>query len=250
MLICLVNNIFDCIDFSEGDFVMDELVRKEASVPFADMDDTTGLLIGYANIYSVKDLVGDISNPSSFVKTVNERKAKIKIYKNHDNNLLVGVPKELNPYDPIGLHLTAKMLMDTALGRDAYYESKFLVDNGFESGFSIGGYVQKRNPKLRAEVLEYKLDEISVLTKEQANSGSMVQIVKSIQEQPNLTQDEFWNIITKAYNSHKFSDSVLKSLEIFLSKSLEVSEPGDTIIDTTHSDEPTSIIKSIYSQFI
>ena len=35
------------------------------------------------------------------------------------------------------------MIMDTDIGRDAYYESKFLVENGFESGFSIGGYIFK-----------------------------------------------------------------------------------------------------------
>lgn len=228
---------------------MSELVYKNASVPFKDMDDQTGFLIGYANIYSVKDLVGDISNPASFVKTVSERKSKIKIYKNHDNNLLVGVPQELNPYDPVGLHLTAKMLMDTQLGRDTYHESKFLVENGFESGFSIGGYISKRNQKNRSEVMEYKLDEVSVLTKEQANSGSMVQIVKSIQELDELTQDAFWSIITKAYDNHKFSDDVLKSLETFLNKSLE-EEPGDNTIDTTLKTEPTQIVKSIYSQFL
>jgi len=227
---------------------MSELVYKNASVPFKDMDDQTGFLIGYANIYSVKDLVGDISNPASFVKTVGERKSKIKIYKNHDNNLLVGVPQELNPYDPVGLHLTAKMLMETELGRDTYHESKFLVENGFESGFSIGGYIAKRNAKLRAEVMEYKLDEVSVLTKEQANSGSMVQIVKSIQDQDALTQEAFWQIITKAYDNHKFSDSVLQSLESFL-KSLD-NEPSDKSIETTQKSEPTQIIKSIYSQFL
>lgn len=231
-------------------FSMSELVYKNASVPFKDMDDQTGFLIGYANIYSIKDLVGDISNPASFVKTVSERKAKIKIYKNHDNNLLVGVPKELNPYDSVGLHLTAKMLMDTSLGRDTYYESKFLVENGFESGFSIGGYVVKRNPKQRAEVMEYKLDEVSVLTKEQANQGSMVQIVKSIQDQEEITQEAFWNIITKAYDNHKFSDNVLKSLEQFLKMSLENQEPSDSAIETTPQSEPTSIIKSIYSNFL
>src|SRR5690606_1587671 len=229
---------------------MEELVRKEASVPFADMDDATGLLIGYANIYSVKDLMGDISNPTSFVKTANARKAKIKIYKNHDNNLLVGVPKELNPYDPVGLHLTAKMLMDTSLGRDTYHESKFLVENGFESGFSIGGYVIHRNPKRKAEVTEYRLDEVSLLTKEQANQGSMVQIVKSIQDQDELTQEAFWSIITKAYDNHKFSDGVLESLETFLKKSLDNNQPGEDSLDTTGKSEPTSIIKSIYSQFI
>lgn len=229
---------------------MSELVYKSASVPFKDMDDTTGLLIGYANIYSQKDLVGDISNPSSFVKTVSERKAKIKIYKNHDNNLLVGVPQELNPYDPVGLHLTAKMLMETALGRDTYYESKFLVENGFESGFSIGGYVVKRNPKMRAEVMEYKLNEVSVLTKEQASPGSMVQIVKSLQDMDEITQETFWKVVTKAYDNHKFSDDVLKSLESFLNMSLDNREPGGSAADTTPVSEPTQIIKSIYSQFL
>lgn len=229
---------------------MDEMIYKNASVPFKDMDDQTGVLIGYANIYSQKDLVGDISNPSSFVKTVSERKAKIKIYKNHDNNLLVGVPKELNPYDPVGLHLTAKMLMDTELGRDTYHESKFLVDNGFESGFSIGGYVKKRNPKNRSEVMEYRLDEVSVLTKEQASPGSMVQVVKSISEQDELTQESFWAIITKAYDNHKFSDDVLKSLENFLKLSLDNGEPGGNNSDTTPESEPTQIIKSIYSHYL
>ncbi len=228
---------------------MEELVYKNASVPFKDMDDSTGLLIGYANIYSEKDLVGDISNPVSFVKTSSERKAKIKIYKNHDNNLLVGVPKELNPYDPVGLHLTAKMLMETALGRDTYHESKFLVENGFESGFSIGGRIIKRNPKNRAEVMEYSLDEVSVLTKEQASPGSMVQIVKSIQDQEEITQEAFWNIITKAYDNHKFSDDVLKSLGTFLKLSLD-KEPSDKSIETTQKSEPTQIIKSIYSHYL
>lgn len=227
---------------------MNELVHKSASVPFADMDDQTGLLIGYANVYNEKDYHGDISNPTSFVKTVSERKAKIKIYKNHDSNLLVGVPQELNPYDSYGLHLTAKMLMDTPLGRDAYLESKFLVENGFESGFSIGGYITKRNPKRKSEVLEYRLDEISVLTKEQASPGSMVSIVKSIQQEDEMTAEKFWQIITKAYDTQGFSEDVLKSLECFLS--LNSDEPGGDDPDTTHDVEPTSIIKSIYSNFI
>lgn len=226
---------------------MSELIHKNASLPFKDMDDQTGILIGYANVYNEKDLHGDISNPTSFVKTVSERKSKIKIYKNHDDNLLVGVPQELNAYDPYGLHLTAKMLMDTTLGRDAYLEAKFLVENGFESGFSIGGYITKRNPKKRAEVLEYRLSEVSVLTKEQASPGSLVSVVKSIQQQDELTEQEFWKVITKAYDTH-FSDGVLKSLESFLS--LNDDEPSEDALETTHDVEPTSIIKSIYSNFI
>jgi len=218
-----------------------ELILKQAPVNITDMSE--GYLIGYANVYNVKDLQGDISHPSSFVKTVSEQKAKIKIYKNHDSNLLIGVPSEMDVHDPKGLHLKAKMLMDTQLGKDAYNESKFLVENGFESGFSIGGYVMKRNPKNKEEVLEYKLKEISLLTKEQANQGSMVALVKSLHEKKELKQIEFLKIITKAYDNHNFSEDILKGLEAFLS--LENEPPGGT-----HEAEPIAFIKTIFDNLI
>ena len=220
---------------------MKDLILKQANVNLTDMSE--GYLVGYANTYNIKDLQGDISHPSSFVKTVSEQKAKLKIYKNHDSNLLIGVPSEMNPHDPKGLHLTAKMLMDTQLGRDAYFESKFLVENGFESGFSIGGYVMKRNPKNKAEVLEYKLREISVLTKEQANQGSMVELVKSLHEQEELTQNEFIRIITKAYDNHNFSDDIIKGIEAFLS--LEAEPSGGT-----QKEEPIPLIQTIFDNLI
>jgi len=222
---------------------MNELIYKSAPVNLTGTDE--GYLMGYANVYNEKDLQGDISSPTSFVKTVGERMSKIKIYRNHNADQFVGVPAELNVNDPIGLHLTAKMLLDTQLGRDTYMESKFLVDNGFESGFSIGGWVINRDKTNKALVTEYKLAEISVLTKEQANAKSMVSMIKSFQQEEQLKVDEFWNAITKAYNTN-FSDDILKSLEQFLTLSMkpELTEA------TTSDDEPTRIIKQIYTQFI
>lgn len=220
---------------------MNKLVLKRAPSSLTDVEE--GVLEGYANIYNVKDLQGDISNPSSFIKTVSEQKSKIKIYKNHDDNLLIGVPIEMDAQDPKGLRVKIKMLMDTQLGRDAYYESKFLVENGFESGFSIGAWVMKRNPKNKAEVLEYKLREISLLTKEQANQGSLVDVVKSLHEQNDITQQEFLKVITKAYNERGFSDDILKGLEQFLSL-----ESGADII--TPEEEPIKLIETIFDNLI
>ena len=220
---------------------MSEIIYKQASINL-EPSDNDGYLIGYANMYNVKDLQGDISAPNSFIKTVTERKAKIKIYRNHDSNQFVGVPIELRADDPKGLHLTAKMLLDTQLGRDTYAESKFLVSNGFESGFSTGGYVMKRDKENKSIVTEYKLVEISVLTKEQANVQSMVSMVKSFQENKELKEEEFWNAILKAYD-YNFSDNILKSLETFLTLKEKPS------IDTLKI-EPTRIITNIYSQFI
>ena len=220
---------------------MNEIVYKSANINLKGGDE--GYLIGYANIYNEKDTQGDISAPTSFVKTVSERKSKIKIYRNHDSNQFVGVPIELKADDPIGLHLTAKMLLDTQIGRDTYIESKFLVENGFESGFSIGGWVIQRDKANRSIVTEYKLNEISVLTKEQASAKSMVSMIKSFQQEDELKEKEFWNAVTKAYNSN-FSDNILKSLETFLTLAVK-----PELQATTSDVEPPNIIKQIYSQF-
>ena len=223
---------------------IDKMIYKNLS-EFRDIDDATGIIKGYANVYNVKDSDGDISLPGSFSKTVGERAKKIKIFKNHTPQL-VGVPLELDIADPYGLGLTAKMLMDTDAGRDTFHEVKFLHENGFESGMSIGGWIIKRNPKNKAEVVEYKLKEISVLTTEEpANQLSLVNAVKAVKELTEPTQEEFWNIIEKAYNA-KFSDNILKSLEKFLT--LKDVEPEQLEADTTQHIEP--LIMNIYELFI
>ena len=223
---------------------MEDIIYKNLS-EFRDIDDATGIIKGYANVYNVKDLDGDISLPGSFSKTVGERAKKIKIFKNHTPQL-VGVPMELDIADPYGLGLTAKMLMDTDTGRDTFHEVKFLHENGFESGMSIGGWIIKRNPKNKSEVVEYKLKEISVLTTEEpANQLSLVNAVKAVKELTEPTQEEFWNIIEKAYNA-KFSDNILKSLEQFLT--LKDAEPEQLEADTTQHIEP--LIMNIYELFI
>ncbi len=224
---------------------MEELIYKSLS-EFKDIDVEKGIFKGYANVYNVKDSDGDISLMGSFAKTVSERAKRIKIFKNHSPQL-VGVPLEFDIIDPYGLGITAKMLMDTDVGRDAFHEVKFLIDNGFESGMSIGGYVMKRNPKNKAEVQEYKLNEISVLTtNDPANGLSLVSTIKAVKELTEPTQDEFWAVIEKAYNE-RFSDGALKSLEKFML--LKDGEPSE-MIETTPDIKPTQLITSIYELFI
>ena len=222
----------------------EDMIYKNLS-EFRDIDEQTGIIKGYANVYNVKDSDGDISLPGSFSKTVAERAKKIKIFKNHTPQL-VGIPLELDIADPYGLGLTAKMLMDTDAGRDTFHEVKFLHENGFESGMSIGGWVIKRNVKNKAEVVEYRLKEISVLTTEEpANQLSLVSAVKAVKELTEPTQEEFWSIIEKAYNV-RFSDNILKSLEQFLT--LKDNEPDQLDADTTQAVEP--LITNIYELFI
>lgn len=221
---------------------MEELIYKNMS-EISDMSDE-GIIVGYANVYNVKDLQGDISAFGSFAKTVSERQNKIKIFKNHNDSQLVGVPVEMDIADPYGLKVSIKMLMDTELGRDAYKEVKFLNENGFESGMSIGGWVMKRNEKNKSEILEYKLKEISLLTtSEPANPFSVVSAVKAINELEQMKQDDFWRIIEKSYNE-KFSDNILKSLEDFMI--LKNVQPDSLEADTTVAVQPSNVLIDLY----
>lgn len=199
-------------------------------------DISDGIIVGYANVYNVKDSDGDISLPGSFAKTVTERKNKIKIFKNHQPGL-VGVPTELDIADTYGLKMVAQMAMETEAGRNAWLETKFLKENGFESGLSIGGWIVKRGIKNKSEVAEYKLKEISVLTTDDpANEYSLIDTVKAVKDLSEPNQEEFWRLIEKAYNE-RFSDNILKSLEQFLTLGQEpdastpVNEPPKLILD-------------------
>ncbi len=226
----------------------DNYVIKQASVNIDDISEK-GILSGYANVYNIEDTDGDISQVGSFTKTVTENRKRIKILRNHDRNQFVGIPVELDTEDSYGLKLTTKMLLETPIGKQTYEESKFLVENGFESGFSIGGWVMKRNKSEMKIVTEYKLNEISVLTCDPANQLSVVDTIKSMQKQTEFTQEQFWKAIIKAYDNHKFSDNIKISLEQFLSLN-EKSEPLGLDLDTHKSIEPTSLIQNIYKKYI
>ena len=201
-----------------------------------------GILSGYANVYNIEDHQGDITRLGAFIKTVNENHKSMKVYKNHRSDQLVGVPIRLDANDPYGLYMEAKIIMDTQLGKDSYHEAKFMLENGFETGFSIGGWVMKRDKADKRIITEFKLEEISILTMQPANQLSMVDIVKSIHAEDELTQEKFWNTITKAYDS-KFSDNILKSLEQFLTLKEKPEQSTSTV-------EPSEIIKSIYDLYI
>lgn len=215
---------------------MSEFVRKSVETNLTELDDVKGYVEGYANTYNVKDSHGDISSPQSFLKTVQERAKIIKVYLNHDDNILVGVPSFMDATDPVGLRTGTQFNMKTSIGRDAFFDVKFLVDNGFEAGMSIGAWVMKRNGKNKAIVEEYRLKEYSFLTKEQSNRTSLVTALKSAE-----SPSEIMSLVTKLYNL-PYSDERLKQLESVL-KSLETKPNGEGLANPTdgttlQNDEP------------
>lgn len=202
-------------------------LTKDFQSEVKDLDAKSGFVKAYANAYNNEDSDGDISLPGSFIKTVSEGFKKLRVYKNHDTRLMVGVPKEIDANDPYGLMTGTQFNMDTPLGKDMFNDVKLITENGQDADLSIGYRVLQRDKKNSKAVKEYSLKEYSFLTSWGANPLATVTALKSITDTDSLLVH-----LTKMYNL-PYSDSRLIQVESIL-KSL-TAEP----IIITPKVEPT-----------
>lgn len=212
-----------------------EFVQKSVETDLAELDDVKGYVEAYANVYNILDTHNDNSQPGSFVKTVNEQKGRIFVYRNHNDNELVGIPKFIDPYDTYGLKTGTQFNMETDIGRNTFLDVKFMHDNDIPPPVSVGVWIMKRS---KEKVLEQKLKEYSFLTKAQSNPLSIATSIKNQKEDINIVE-----IITKMYDI-PYSDNRLKQLETLL-KSLETKPNGEELIipkdgTTLQNEEPTA----------
>lgn len=191
---------------------------KKASSLIKDFDDKKGIVVAYANVYDVQDSDGDISAKGSFTKTVPENYSRIGVFKNHNPERPVGIPLEINAKDSYGLLTTTKFDLSITDGKEMYNHIKFKNENGRNTELSVGYEVEKRHPKHRSIITEYKLWEYSFLTAWAANSLSLVQDVKYMK-----SKEDAFVYLSKAYD-FDFNDQTKKELEIIL-KSLSNKEP-------------------------
>lgn len=194
---------------------------KNTSFEIKDLDDAKGIVKAYANVYDVRDSDGDISARGSFDKTVIEQRDRIGVFKNHNPNISIGIPLEIDPKDSYGLLTTTKFDLSIPDGRDMYNHIKFKMENGRNTELSIGYEVIKRDEVNRSIIKEYKLWEYSFLTAWGANHLSTVQDLKSKKDLPQII-----SIIEKSYNLD-YSDPTLRKIEKLL-KSLSTEPSNDT----------------------
>lgn len=207
---------------------------KQLSVDVKDLDDSKGVVVAYANTYNFKDSDGDISAYGSFEKTVKEGFKRIRVLKDHNPTMMIGVPLEIDTKDTFGLLTTTQFNMKTDLGRDMFNNVKLMTDNGLNAELSIGYKVMQRDQKNKSIINEYMLREYSFLSSWGANELSTVQGVKNIK-----SVYGFMELIQKAYNL-PYSDPRLIQFEAIL-KSLsnepfkEDTQDDKPIIDTLKS---------------
>lgn len=197
---------------------------KGKSFDIKGLDDKKGVVVAYANTYNVKDADGDISAPGSFTKSVSENFKRIKVLKDHNQKLVLGVPLAIDTEDNVGLLTTTQFNMRKELSRDAFTDIQLAHENGLSSELSIGFKVAERDIRNKSLIKQYKLWEYSFMSTWGANQHSQVQGVKTLKTLPEIIE-----IIEKSYDL-PYSDPRLKKIELLL-KSL-TSGPDSSTLDT------------------
>ena len=193
---------------------------KQISYSLKELDEAKGVVIAYANTYNFKDSDGDISAFGSFDKSVNENFKRIRVLKDHNPTMMVGVPLEIDTKDAYGLLTTTQFNLKKPLGKDLFTDVQLMHENGLNAELSIGYKVIQRDVKNKNIINEYKLMEYSFLSSWGANELSTVQGIKSIKSTYGILE-----LIEKSYNLD-YSDNRLRQIETLL-KSLS-NEPSET----------------------
>jgi HK97 family phage prohead protease len=209
---------------------MERIEFKQLAYDLKDLDESKGIVTAYANVYNVKDADGDISAYGSFDKTVNENFKRIRVLKDHNPTMMIGVPLVIDTKDNYGLLTTTQFNMKKDLGRDMFTDVKLMYDSNLNAELSIGYKVISRDAKEKAKITEYKLGEYSFLSSWAANELSTVQNIKSIKSHYGLME-----LIQKSYDLD-YSDERLRQIETLL-KALS-NEPLET---STLINEPLTL---------
>lgn len=193
---------------------------KQLSYNLNELDESKGIVIAYANAYNFKDSDGDISAYGSFDKTVKENFKRIRVLKDHNPTMMIGIPLNIDAKDTYGLLTTTQFNMNKPLGKDMFTDVKLMHENNLNAELSIGYKVIQRDPKNKSVINEYKLLEYSFLSSWGANELSTVQGIKGIKSTYGILE-----LIEKSYNLD-YSDNRLRKIETIL-KALS-DEPLDT----------------------
>lgn len=198
---------------------------KQVSHEIKELDDAKGVVIAYASVYNNIDADREVIMPGAFTKTVNENYKRIRVLKDHNPTIGLGVPLQINTTDSYGLLTTTQFNLKKEVSRDMYEDIKLFLANGLNAELSIGFQTIKSIEERIDEeneiekITEVKLWEYSFLSNWAANERAVVQNVKS--------KTDFIDLLVKMYNL-PYSDERLKSVENIL-KSLETNEPIEII---------------------
>lgn len=204
-----------------------------------DMDQKQGIIVAFANAYMNEDDDGDMSARGSFNKTVSENKKRIRVFKDHDKKIGLGIPLEIDPSHEFGLLTKSQFNLKKEVSRDMFSDIELMMEHGLNAELSIGYDAMRRDAKEKAIITEYKLWEYSFLTSWAANEMAIVSGVKEKDPSKNLI-----TLIAKSYDL-KYSDTRLRAVEKLL-ESLSATPLEDTLEDEKEAKELVNQITNLY----
>lgn len=183
-------------------------VYKACSLDLKDLDAKQGIVTFYAAAFDIKDSDGDIIVKGAFAKTIQENRKRIKHFKNHDKNLVPGVPIEITE-DNTGL-LVRSQLAKTTLGKDTLIEYESGIITEHSHGFKA---IKEEQGKDANFIKESRLWEVTSLTAWGANEHTPPVGIKSEKEALDMIKS-----IDYVLRKTSISDERAKQLEEELNK--------------------------------
>lgn len=195
---------------------------KALSTDIKDLDEAKGVVVAYAAVYNNKDADGDISAPGSLTKTVADNFKRIRVLKDHNPTIMLGVPLEIDTKDSYGLATKTQFNLKKQIAQDMFTDILLMKQHGLNAELSIGYGKTIRDLKNKSIIKEYSfLGEYSFLSAWAANELATVGSIKSIKSHYGVME-----LLTKSYNL-PYSDKRLKQIELIL-KSL-TTEPVEPL---------------------
>lgn len=213
---------------------------KQLGYDLKDLDEKKGIVVAFANAYHNEDDDGDISSTGSFTKTVSENKKRIRVLKDHDRRISLGVPLEIDPTHSFGLLTKTQFNMRKEVSRDMFTDIQLMKENGMNAELSVGVDILERDMKNKAIVKEYRLWEYSFLSSWAANELSTVGDIKSIKDVHGLI-----STIQRMYDM-KYSDPTLRKIESLLKSLGKTPSEKDTSKEPIYSQDFANKIKLMY----
>lgn len=159
-----------------------ETIYKDYRSTVKDVNDK-GIVVVAANAFNNVDSQQDISLPGSFNKTIENIK-NIYWYKNHNTDETLGIISKLWE-DDLFLNAEMKFNLDKEISRNMYSDYKFFSENKNTVKHSVGVSYVKDKYEVKDDITyvkEWKLWEISSLTKWPANENTPTHSIKSLED--------------------------------------------------------------------
>lgn len=202
---------------------MEQLLTKSYTSSIQDIDDK-GIVKVAANAFGNEDAHKDISVYGSYTKTIQERFHRLKWYKNHNQNELLGVPKEASQTNE-HLVVVGKLNLNKQISKDIYEDYKIYAAEGKSLEHSVGVIAVKRDQQDKRKVLEWKWFEYSTLTNWGANPNTPMLSIKS--EDNPLDAIEFLELCLRKGNYSDERGHMMEEHIAILKALLTTAEPPD-----------------------